>query len=72
MEREDPVQANIVDFEGKENKLTVTVKKQGAFRISVTGFDENRDLEISKSNYDYSSAVPVASGGSDVNAEEVS
>lgn len=72
VEREDPAQADIVDFEGKENKLTVTVKKQGAFRISVTGFDENRDLEISKSNYDYSSAVPVASGGSDVNAEEVS
>ena len=68
----NPAQAEIVDFKGKDNKLTVTVKKQGEFQLSVTGFNENRDLEISKSNYDYSSAVVPNSTLSGGNIEEVS
>ena len=39
-----------------DNRLTLTVKKQGAFRISVTGFDPNRDLEVSKKRYEYPEA----------------
>ena len=72
VELEDPSQSEIVECKGKENKLTVTVNKQGAFRVYVTGFDENRDLEISKSNYDYSKAIPPAPADGDAHAEEVS
>lgn len=69
---EDPSQSEIVECVGKGNKLTVRVKRQGAFRVCVTGFDENRDLEISKSNYDYSEAVRPTSAKSDAVTEEVS
>lgn len=69
VELEDPSQSEIVECVGRENKLTVRVKRPGAFRIYVTGFDENRDLEISKSNYDYSEVIQSASAEGDANAE---
>lgn len=53
IELENKEQNEIVDIETKDNLLTIKVKKPGAFRIMVTGFDENRDLEISKKKYVY-------------------
>ena len=68
---EDPAQSEIVEFSGDGNKLVVRVKKQGAFRLSVTGFDPNRDLEITRQRYDYSEANPPAESGEAMTEEEV-
>lgn len=54
IEHEKPAQADIVEIEAEDNRLKLKVKKSGAFRIYVTGFDENRDLEVVKMHYDYS------------------
>lgn len=56
IEFEKPEQKELVDIDPVDNRLTLTVKKQGAFRISVTGFDPNRDLEVSKKRYEYPEA----------------
>ncbi len=53
IEFEKPEQAEIAAFEAVDNRLTLTIKKPGAFRLSVTGFDPNRDLEVSKKHYEY-------------------
>ena len=53
IELERPEQSDVVDVEAVDNRLTITIKKQGAFRLYVTGFDENRDLEVSKMRYVY-------------------
>lgn len=53
---DNPEQADLVDVEAIDNRLTLTVKKQGAFRLYVTGFDANRDLEVSKMRYVYPAA----------------
>lgn len=50
---EKPEQADIVEWKAEGNRLTLTVKKQGAFRLYVTGFDSNRDLEVVKQRYVY-------------------
>lgn len=50
---EKPEQAEIVEWKAEGNRLTLTVKKQGAFRLYVTGFDPNRDLEVMKQRYVY-------------------
>lgn len=55
---DDESQKDIVDVKGADNRLVLTIKKQGGFRLSVTGFDPNRDLEITRQKYDYSKAVP--------------
>lgn len=55
---DDESHKDIVDVKGTDNKLVLTVKKQGGFKLSVTGFDPNRDLEITRQKYDYSKAVP--------------
>ena len=54
IEFEKPEQSEFATVEAVDNRLTLTVKKPGAFRISVTGFDPNRDLEVSKKHYEYS------------------
>ena len=54
---DDESQKDIVDFKGVDNRLVLTIKKQGGFKLSVTGFDPNRDLEISRQKYDYSKAI---------------
>lgn len=54
---ENPSQSEIVEWTAQENRLLLKVKKPGAFRLYVTGFDKNRDLEVSKGHYDYSEAV---------------
>ena len=55
---EDESQKDIVDVKGIDNRLLLTIKKQGGFKLAVTGFDPNRDLEISRQKYDYSKAIP--------------
>ena len=50
---EKPEQADVVEWKAEGNRLTLTVKKQGAFRLYVTGFDPNRDLEVVKQRYVY-------------------
>lgn len=50
---EKPEQANIVEWKAGGNHLTLTVKKPGAFRLYVAGFDPNRDLEVVKQRYVY-------------------
>lgn len=56
LELDAPEQADLVDVKAEDNRLTLTVKKPGAFRLSVTGFDPNFDLEVSKKRYVYPSA----------------
>lgn len=68
---EDPAQSEIAEFSGDGNRLVVLVKKPGAFRLSVTGFDPNRDLEITRQRYDYSEANPPAESGESKTEEEV-
>ena len=53
IELESPDQSDVVNVDAIDNFLTLTVKKPGAFRLYVTGFDENRDLEVSKMRYVY-------------------
>ena len=50
---EKPEQAEVVEWKAEGNRLMLTVKKQGAFRLYVTGFDPNRDLEVMKQRYVY-------------------
>ena len=50
---EKPEQADVVEWKAEGNRLTLVVKKQGAFRLYVTGFDPNRDLEVMKQRYVY-------------------
>ena len=52
---EKSAQADVVEWKAEGNRLTLTVKKQGAFRLYVTGFDPNRDLEVVKQRYVYPS-----------------
>ena len=52
---EKPEQADVVEWKAEGNRLTLTVKKLGAFRLHVTGFDPNRDLEVVKQRYVYPS-----------------
>ena len=54
IEFEKSEQSEFATVEAVDNRLTLTVKKPGAFRLSVTGFDPNRDLEVSKKHYEYS------------------
>ena len=58
----DPAQADIVDVVPKDNLLTLVVKKPGAFQVHVTGFDPNRDLEVSKKRYVYPDSDAPAGG----------
>ena len=69
----DPAQADIVEIVPKDNLLTLVVKKPGAFQVHVTGFDPNRDLEVSKKRYVYpdpaapdASPAPAAPAGGEV------
>ena len=40
----------------KDNRLTITVNKPGAFSVEVTGFDKNRDLTQNGPRYKYPEA----------------
>ena len=67
---DDESQKDIVDVKGVDNRLILTIKKQGGFKLSVTGFDPNRDLEITRQKYDYSKAVPDVAVSSEITASE--
>ena len=67
---DDESQKDIVDVKGVDNRLILTIKKQGGFKLSVTGFDPNRDLEITRQKYDYSKAVPDVAVSSGITRSE--
>ena len=43
----------VASYVAKDNRLTITVKRPGAFSIEVTGFDKNRDLTQNGPRYKY-------------------
>ena len=46
----------VASYVAKDNRLTITVNKPGAFGIEVTGFDKNRDLMQKGPRYKYPEA----------------
>lgn len=46
----------VASYAAKDNRLTITVNKPGAFSVEVTGFDKNRDLTQNGPRYKYPEA----------------
>lgn len=47
---------DVAKCSAKDNRLTITVNKPGAFSVEVTGFDKNRDLTQKGPRYKYPEA----------------
>lgn len=54
---ESPAQESVAEItEAAENRLKVKILLPGVFRLFVTGFDPNRDLDIVRERYDFTEA----------------
>ena len=49
------VEEGNVKAEGKENKIILTINDRNPFRVTVKGFDSNRDIIATKVRYDHKS-----------------
>lgn len=55
---ENPEQGNIAEIIlASENRLKLKIHSPGVFRLYVTGFDPNRDLDIIRERYDFSEVI---------------